>query len=92
MVERRGVGLDLGAVPAPTRRPPPRAARSSHDARPSPGGATSGERLEHEPAVAGDRDVGNAVPAELAWVAVDVDQLGCSEPPVAEAEVERAPR
>ena len=92
VVDRRGVGLDLGAVLVPPRRlgraqalEPRRAAVAAALSTPS------GERAEHGGAVADDRGVRDAVPAELARVAVDVDQLARAEPAVAEPEVERRP-
>src|SRR5581483_6368654 len=50
-----------------------------------------GERLHDEAGVADDADVGAAVPAELAAVEVDVDELRVlpEAPPVAQTEVER---
>src|SRR5262249_1280237 len=62
-----------------------------------PGGATFSwanerpERLEHKPAVAGDRDVGNAVATEFARVGMDVDQRRRGKRPVPEPEVEGRP-
>ena len=63
-----------------------------------PGGAVSlrrshafGERAQHRRAVADDRRVRDAVPAELARVAVNMDQLPLPETAIAKAEVERRP-
>ena len=91
MVDGRGIGLDLGAMPLPPGRL--RGAEALEPRRAAVARALdrSGERTEHGGAVTGDRGVRDAVPAELARVAVDVDQLARPEPPVAEPEVERRP-
>src|SRR5262249_56715844 len=86
--ESQACGLELVAVRVPPaalgiaeRLEPRLAARSWADERP--------ESLEHEPAVACDRNVRNAIPAQLARVSVDVDQRRRGELAVPEPEVER---
>src|SRR4029079_5142222 len=91
VMDRRGVGLDLGAVGVPP-------CRLDRTEVLEPGGTISlrrcrcvGQRAEHRRAVPDDGGVRDAVSAQLAGVTVNVDQLSLPEAPIAKAEVERRP-